>query len=362
MPAPVHAVILAGGSGTRFWPASRRRRPKQLLPLAGNADEPLIGATVRRLAPLIPAERVWVATSAPLVDATAAALPAVPRAHILAEPIGRNTAPCIGWASATIARAEPEAVIAVLPADHYIAREDAFRDVLGRALGAAEAGWLTTIGIVPTRPETGYGYIELGDPVSEGVRAVARFVEKPDRARAEAFVAGGKHLWNAGMFFYRASVMREAITRHLPALAAGLDRLDAAAAEGREGELLGQLFPAFPSISIDHGIMEKAERIAVVPGDFGWNDVGSWEVAWEMAARDARDNALPEGTVALDARGNLVCDWAQAAGGRRWALVGVNDLVIVQTDDAVLVVPRSRVQEVRAVVEALEKRGETDKV
>src|SRR5579872_6752819 len=209
-----HAVILAGGSGTRFWPASRRHLPKQLLPLAGATDEPLIAATVRRIGPLVPPERVWIATSASLVDATSAALPHVPRQQFLAEPVGRNTAPCIGWASATIARKDPDALVAVMPADHYIPDEKGFLEVVARALDAAQDGWLTTVGIVPTRPETGYGYIEVGEDLGRGARKALRFVEKPDRARAEAFVAGGRHLWNAGMFFFRTGVMRDAIAAH----------------------------------------------------------------------------------------------------------------------------------------------------
>ena len=332
------------------------------MPLAGRANEPLIAATVRRLAPLVSPEDVWVATGADLVGATAAALPSVPRSHFLAEPVARNTAPCIGWASATIARTDPDAVVAVLPADHFIGDEVAFREVVARAIDVAKDGWLTTVGIVPTRPDTGYGYIEVGERIAEGVLAVARFVEKPSPTVAESFVAGGRHLWNAGMFFFRASVMRDAITKHLPVLAAGLDRIDAAAASGDEPIALAEVFPTLPSISIDHAVMEKAEHIAVVPGSFGWNDVGSWEVTWEMAAHDAQGNAFPSGTVAIDATGNLVRDLTRGAAGKRWALIGVHDLVVVETDDAVLVVPRSRVQEVRAVVAALEKRGEVEKL
>ena len=360
----VHAVILAGGSGTRFWPASRRHTPKQLLPLAGNADEPLIAATVRRIEPLVPADRVWISTGTSLVQATLAALPRVAPSHVIAEPVARNTAPCIGWASATIARSDPDAIIAVLPADHFIGDEPAFRDALATAIRAAEEGWIATIGIVPTRPETGYGYIEVGSPVAEGVCKVTRFVEKPTRERAEALVADGRYLWNGGMFFFRASVMKAAIAEHLPALAAGLDRIDEAAARGDEARVLGEVFPTLPSISIDHGVMEKAKRIAVVPGDFGWNDVGSWQVTWEMSEKDAAGNSLPSGTVAVDARDNLVRDLTSGArkAPKRWALVGVNDLVVVETDDAVLIVPRNRAQDVRAVVDALAKRGETDRI
>ncbi len=318
----IHAVVLAGGSGTRFWPASRRNVPKQLLPLGGGADESLIAATVRRIAPLVPVDHVWIATGSHLLDATAKALPEVPRSHLLAEPAARNTAPCIGLAAATIARADPEALIAVLPADHFIADEPGFLRALDRALDAAEAGWLATIGIVPTRPETGYGYIELGEPFAEWTHAVARFVEKPDRERAKSFMDGGRHLWNAGMFFFRASVIRDAIARYLPALGAGLDRIDVAARAGDEARAISEIFPTFPSISIDFGIMEKAERIAVVSGDFGWNDVGSWESTWEMSDRDARGTPFPRApSRSTRATTSFVISRppVRQSGGRSWA-------------------------------------------
>ncbi len=360
----VHAVILAGGSGTRFWPASRRHTPKQLLPLAGRSDEPLIAATVRRIEPLVPADRVWISTGTSLVDATLAALPRVMPSHVIAEPVARNTAPCIGWASATIARTDPDAIVVVLPADHFIGNEPAFREALDTAIRAAEEGYIATIGIVPTRPETGYGYIERGTTLSPGVHQVTQFVEKPTRERAEKLLAAGNYLWNGGMFFFRASVMKAAIAEHLPALAAGLDAIDQAAARGDEARVLGEVFPTLPSISIDHGIMEKAKRIAVVPGDFGWNDVGSWQTTWEMSEKDAAGNALPPGSVTVDAHGNLVRDLTTAAHTtpKRWALIGVSDLVVVETDDAVLIVPRERAQDVRAVVDALAKRGETNRI
>jgi mannose-1-phosphate guanylyltransferase len=253
----------------------------------------------------------------------------------------------------------------VLPSDHFITDEEGFRAVLAKALAGARAGYMTTIGVVPTRPETGYGYIEVGAAVKEiaGISEVARFVEKPDRARAEGYVAGGKHLWNAGMFFFRAKDMTDAIRACLPELADGLARIDAAATRGDEARELAATFPGLPSISIDHGVMEKAKRLAVVPGSFGWNDVGSWESAWELAPKDAAGNALPAGSIAIEAKGNLVrdltSDGAPAEKGKRvYALVGVSDLVVVETDDAVLVMPRERAQDVKAVVTELKKRGD----
>jgi mannose-1-phosphate guanylyltransferase len=355
----VYAVIMAGGAGTRFWPASRALRPKQLLPLGGG-DEPLLSATVRRLAPLVTEDRVLVVTGEHLAEATARAVPNVPRTQILCEPTPRNTAPCIAWANATIARLDPDALVAVLPSDHFIKDESAFRGVLEKALATAARGKVTTVGIVPTRPETGYGYIEIGEALGDGASKVARFVEKPDRERAEAFVAGKRHLWNAGMFFFRARAMQALVERHLPELAAGVKAMGEAAGKADETEVLRAVFPTLPSISIDHGVMEKAEDLAVVPGDFGWNDVGSWLSAWELAERDASGNALPEDAVALEATNNLV----RSLGSTKKviALVGVSDLVVVDTDDALLVMPRDRAQDVKQVVEALKAKGRTDRL
>jgi mannose-1-phosphate guanylyltransferase len=295
-----------------------------------------------------------VATGTHLVEATSRELPAVPRSQILAEPAARNTAPCIGWATAIIAARDPEAVVAVVPSDHFIFDEESFRATFRAAIAGAEAGFLTTIGIVPTRPETGYGYIEVGAEQARGRFAVARFVEKPERAHAEAFVSGGKHLWNAGMFFFRSRTMLEAIEAHQPALAAGLRAI-------AQGAPVADVFPTLPAISIDHGVMQPASttkrNLAVVPGEFGWNDIGSWASAWELAPKDSNGNALTDGSVAVDASGNLVCDLTGKK--RTYALVGVRDLVIVETEDAVLVVPRARAQEVRDVVEELKARGES---
>jgi mannose-1-phosphate guanylyltransferase len=358
--AKVYAVIMAGGAGTRFWPASRALKPKQLLPLAGASEETLLASTVRRLAPLVTEDHVVVVTGEHLAEATAKAVPGVPRSQILCEPAPRNTAPCIAWATATIARLDPEALVVVLPSDHFIANEEEFRRVLDRALQTAASGRVTTVGIVPTRPETGYGYIEVGDAIEgqAGAKSIVRFVEKPDRARAETFLAGGRHVWNAGMFFFRAKDMAALVEQHLPALAAGVAKIDDAARAGKESDVLKAVFPTLPSISIDHGVMEKAAGLAVVPGEFGWNDVGSWQSAWELGARDAAGNALSAGALAIDAKNNLV---RTLGGGKKVvALVGVNDLVVVETEDAILVIPRERAQDVRLIVEALKASGRTE--
>jgi len=356
----LYAVILAGGAGTRFWPASRTHRPKQLLPLAGASDEALLAATVRRILPICPKERIFIATGRHLVDASRQALPELPAENFLAEPLARNTAPCIGWAAATLRRRDPDATLMVLPSDHFVRDEEGFRRALLRAVSAAEAGFIATIGIAPTRAETGYGYIERGERLDEEVYDVVRFIEKPDRARAEQYVATGKHFWNGGMFFFRASRMLEAIDAHLPALAGELRHLDEEAARGNEAAVLEASFARMPSISIDHGVMEKVDRIAVAPGDFGWSDVGSWHSAWELLPKDAKGNAVSEADVLIDAEGNLVADLGSQGAKPVVALVGVRDLVVVRTDDALLVLPRERAQDVRQVIEELKARGRTD--
>lgn len=361
----VHALILAGGAGTRFWPASRSARPKQLLPLLGG--DPLLLETVRRVLPICGGwERVMIASGRHLAAPTAALLPQLPAENLLIEPVPRNTAPCIGWAAARVARRDPEAIVMVLPSDHHIGAVERFREALGIAIASAAGGVITTIGIRPTHPETGYGYIEIdpGAPMSGGALVGRRFVEKPDRARAQEFLAGGHHLWNGGMFFFRAGDMLAEIRAHLPALAEGLEAFDRAALGGADAEAAAveQIFPTLPAISVDHGVMEHLARLAVVPGDFGWSDIGSWQSAWELAEKDAHGNAAPAGTVLVGARENLVVDLrASEKSGlkkRVIALVGVEELVVVETDDALLVVPRSRSQDVKEVVEQLKKRGD----
>jgi mannose-1-phosphate guanylyltransferase len=355
MAGAIYAVVLAGGSGTRFWPASRKARPKQLMALAPGSSEALIAATVRRLAPVVtdPAQ-ILIATSEPLLEATRAALPTLPEASFLGEPMARNTAPCIAWATQLIAERDPAAIVVVVPSDHHIVDEGAFARALVTAIESARTGVITTIGVEPTRPETGYGYIEVAEPLGPSLHRVARFVEKPSREIAAQYLASGSFLWNAGYFIFRADVMLAAIAKALPPLARALERLDGSP------EAVRAMFALAPAVSIDVGVMEKTTPLHVVPAKMGWSDLGSWGAAWELSPKDAHDNAAEPGTVAIDARGNLV----RAVGERRRlvALVGVEDLCIIETDDALLIMPRERAQDVREVVATLEAAGRTDLV
>lgn len=359
----VYSIVLAGGSGTRFWPASRRALPKQLLALGKSTESSLIAETVRRVEPLCPPEQVVVATSTRLLDATRRALPWLPSSAFLGEPVARNTAPCIAWATAVIARRDPEAIVMVLPSDHHIGDPEQFRRILTRAIDSAKSA-ITTVGIEPTRPDTGYGYIEQGAQVSDGVYEVARFVEKPNREKAEEYLRGGRHLWNSGMFFFRAAELLANVQRFAPAIWECIQRIESAAKRGAqaEAEETEAAFAAMPSISIDYAVMEKASPLRVVPGSFGWSDLGSWESAWELAEKDANGNSLSEHAVFVDAHNNLVVDHSSRARDKVVALVGVENLCVVQTEDALLVIPRERSQDVRSIVEALEKAKRHDKL
>ncbi|HEX6243731.1 MAG TPA: mannose-1-phosphate guanylyltransferase [Polyangiales bacterium] len=351
--AGTYAVIMAGGSGTRFWPLSRAARPKQLLPLSGQVS--LLRATRDRIANLVSPAETLVVTSEALAPAIRAELPELPAENVLAEPVGRNTAPCVGWAASVVARRHPEAVLAVLPADHHIGEPALFERVLQRAIEAASQGDMVTVGIRPTRAETGYGYVELGEELAPGVQRARRFVEKPDELRARQFLASGRFLWNSGMFFFRADELLTMVRTHLPGLGDALRQYDEAAARGEEAALVKQTYAGLPDISIDHGVMEKAARVAVVPGDFGWSDVGSWTSAWELAPHDENENALFGEVVAVETRGSYV----RAPAGKTVAVVGLDDIVVVDTPDALLVMPRSRAQDVRAVVNALKAQKRT---
>jgi mannose-1-phosphate guanylyltransferase len=348
----MQALILAGGSGTRFWPLSRKARPKQLLALEG--ERTLLRDTLERLAPAIGPESVWVCTTEALAEEIRRDLPEVPSGQILSEPQGRNTAPAIAWAVRSMPEEARRGVVAVLPADHRMGDPAAFRDALERAARVVEReDRVMTLGVVPRWAETGYGYLELepgaGGDDDSGVRRVRRFVEKPSAENAERFLASGNYLWNAGIFLFRGSTLLDIVARLQPDLARGLEEI--AAAPDRLRELYGCL----PADSIDYAIMEKLDGIATIPLDCGWSDLGSWEALDELLPRDAQGNAGRGDTLAVEARGNLLF-----ADQGTIAVLGVEDLVVVRTGDAVLVMPKSRSQEVRKLISELAARDRKD--
>ncbi len=350
----IWAVLMAGGRGTRFWPASRHSRPKQLLSILGGS--PLVRQTLERLLPMIPAERILVVTGEDLGPAVRALLPEIPPENLLLEPEGRNTGPCIGWAALHLAKRDANAVMAVLPSDHLIANPEGFRRVLAAAADWASRGeHLVTLSIRPDRPETGFGYIEAGGQCGEasGLAAlrVLRFREKPDLATAERFLAMGTFFWNSGIFVWKTSTLLDSLSRYLPEVLQGLERMDEARKKG-DAAAARQAFLDLPSISIDYGVLERAREVYTFLGDFGWNDVGSWASVYELSPKDSLGNASSGETITLDARGCLV-----DAPGKLVALVGVQDLVVVDGGDALLVCRRDDSQRIREVVEALKKTG-----
>lgn len=332
------AVVLAGGVGSRFWPLSTPQRPKQLLPLVD--DAPLLANTLRRLRPLVPPERTLVLTNASLVDAIAALAPELPAANLIAEPKPAGTAAALAWAAAEVERRDgSDSVMVCVHADWSIGDEATFRDTLGRAAEVAErAHALVTVGVVPTRPDTGFGYIQPGAPDEAGTRRVARFVEKPDRATAESMVRDG-HLWNSGIFVWRAGDFLGEVRRHTPEVAPAL------AAAGGD---IGRFFAAVRSVSVDVGVLERSERVLVLPGDFGWDDVGTWAALRRVRPADECGNATSGAVHALQATGNVV-----HAEGTAVVLYGVSDLVVVTRDGLTLVTTVDRAADLKTLVDSL---------
>jgi mannose-1-phosphate guanylyltransferase len=356
----LHAVIMAGGSGTRFWPASRSDRPKQLLALA--SERPLLRVTVDRVLPLVSADRIWVVTNAATASATRTLLEDLPPDHILAEPTGRDTAACAAFAARTLLHRDPDAHCLVFPADHVIPDEDRFRSAMAAgAAMVAERGGLLTFGIEPTRPETGFGYLDVGDEIRRldgwRIHELERFFEKPDLAAAESYLAAGGYLWNSGMFAWRATDLLAEVHRQLPLLFDGIAVIGDALGTSDEAGVLNEVYPHLPRTSVDFGIMEQARQCWCLPVDFAWSDVGSWPALAEVLTPDRDGNVTRGRTVELDATGNvLVGDEVLVAA------VGVRDLVIVATRDAVLVVPKDDAQRVKDVVDTVRTRGWEDLV
>jgi mannose-1-phosphate guanylyltransferase len=345
-----YGLILAGGRGTRFWPRSRKRSAKQVLDVAG--ERSLIQATVARLAPVIPPQRMWILTNEYLRRTIIRQLPEVPQNQVLAEPLQRNTAPAIGLAAHILRSLDPDAVMGVFPSDHVVGKPAAYRAVLKAALKAAAAGNLMVVGIQPRWPETGYGYIEFPRGTKPGAEAlpVRRFHEKPELPNARRYLAAGNFYWNSGMFFWRADVLLDQLRRHLPKTASVLASLPRFGSR-RFATALKQAFPLCENISIDYAVLEKAAHVSgVAARDFGWNDVGSWNAVYELLPRDACGNVTASSSICLDAHNNFV-----DARGKVVALLGVRDLIVVDTPDALLVAARDDAQRVGEVVKALEK-------
>ena len=350
----VYVVIMAGGSGTRFWPLSRRKTPKQLLNLFGGAT--LLEQAVERVKGIVPRERIYIFTNSMVRRQIVRLLPGIPERQIVAEPAQRNTAPTIGLAANEILRRDPEGIMAILPADHVIRKPGAFRNALKAGCRwAAEEGRSVVLGIQPVRPETGYGYIRLGriekKAGGEKIFRVESFTEKPALAVARKYVASKRYLWNAGMFVWRASMLHDNFRKYQPTMAAGLERI--AVAGGIDNErAMKRLFPELEKISIDYALMEKIENVFAVAADIGWSDVGSWAVAYDLGAKDRDGNVRPENSLCIDSRGNMLL------GERKYLVtIGVENLVIVETGDALLVCAREQSQKVGKAVQELERRG-----
>ncbi|HUD64540.1 MAG TPA: mannose-1-phosphate guanylyltransferase [Candidatus Sulfotelmatobacter sp.] len=352
-------VILAGGRGTRFWPMSRKKRAKQLLALDGK--QTMIQQTVQRLLPLAPAKKFWIITNEDLRPAITKQLPKLPKNQVLAEPVGRNTAPAIGLAAFLLLRHDPHAVIGMFPSDHVIADELQYRETLERGIDLAAAGDnIVVLGIRPNRAETGYGYIEAGRSFQGEALRVRRFIEKPDANRAAEFVAAGNYFWNSGMFLWSARTLADALREHLPKTAAVLEEI-ASAGTQKFAATFRRLYPKCENISVDYAVLEprsakgeQAGNIFCLPADFGWNDLGSWTALHEhhMAKSNPPEGNLVAGSgmFLLNARGNYV-----HAPGKFVAAVGVSDLVVVETEDALLITTRKHAQDVGKIVKYLDE-------
>jgi len=353
----VYAVIMAGGVGSRFWPRSRERSPKQLMGIAG--DRTMIQSTVDRLEGFVDPKNVFVVTNKLQKAAIVKQLPNVPSENVLVEPIGRNTAPCIGLAAMFVRRLDPNGVMVVLPADHLIADEKEFRRVLGVAVDLAKRqASLTTIGIQPTHPETGYGYIQFieeeagrNGSLPAGVFKVKTFAEKPNLQTAQKFVESGDFLWNSGMFIWRADVILGEIKKSIPELYDTLMEIEPSMGTSLLEQSLEHAYGVIRGISIDYGVMEKATGVLVIRGDFGWSDVGSWDEVYRLSQKDEHGNFARGKVITLDTKGSYI-----HSDDKLVATVGLDDIIIINTSDAILVCKRGSTQDVKEIVDHLRRK------
>jgi len=353
----LYAIVMAGGSGTRFWPKSRRNSPKQLLRLHGDAS--MLQQTVARVAPLVPPERVYVITGADQAEAVRAQLPEVPADQVVAEPCPRDTAPCVGLAAEIVARRDPDGTMIVMPADHVIEPQETFLKTVRAAVGVIDddPSAFVTFGIRPTRAETGYGYIErgesLGAPGGIALNRVAQFREKPDRATAEAFLADGRFAWNSGIFLWRARAILDALAAHKPDLAAALDRVGKSLGTPEAGAVLAREFPSMEKVPIDKAVMERAGNVRVLEVVYDWNDVGDWRALTALVPADAAGNTVQGPVYAVDTRDSIIV----ADGGGLIATLGVEGLVVVQSGGATLIARKDQLDKLKSLVEGLGPAG-----
>jgi mannose-1-phosphate guanylyltransferase len=350
----MYIIIMAGGSGTRFWPRSRQRYPKQLLPILGEST--LIQETVRRIEPLAAQDQIYIVSTNPQIDAIREQLPQIQPQNIIIEPRGKNTAPCIGLAAIHIRRRDPDAIMVVLPSDHHISNETEFRKIISDAGEIArQYDSLVTIGIHPTYPSTGYGYIQVNSPLTTNEKFTAyhvkTFAEKPDQQTAERFISSGDFLWNSGMFIWKVSAILREIETELPELYDGLIEIEKYLGTKSEHDVINKIYCQIKNISIDYGVMENASNVVVIKGNFGWSDVGTWDEVYKILKKDSSDNVVIGEHVLKSARGCLI-----DSPDKLVAIVGLDNVVVVETADAVLVCHRDAAQQVKDVVDQLQKR------
>lgn len=356
----LHAIIMAGGSGTRFWPKSRRKAPKQLLRLFG--DSTMLQQTAGRIAPLVPPERLYVITGADQAASVREQLPDVPAGNVVAEPCPRDTAACVGLAAAIVARIDPDATMIVMPADHVIRPESVFLKTVAAAIEQIDADptAFVTFGIKPTRPEVGYGYIEQGEELGRphGIRLhkVVRFREKPDRATAEQFLATGRFSWNSGIFLWKARAVLDALREYRPAIANGIDAIARDLGTPREAETIDRIFPTIEKAPIDKAVMEYYPNVRVLEVTYDWNDVGDWRSLAELLEIDPAGNTAQGPALLVESKGTVVVN----DDGRLIAALGVEDLVIVQSGGATLVARRDQLDRLKGLVEGLGEAGYED--
>lgn len=349
-----YGVIMAGGGGTRFWPLSRHEVPKQLLNLSGK--EKMINETIDRVATIASKEDIFVVTNVDQVPGMKEATEGrLKEDHILSEPSARNTAACIGYAALEIVKKYGDGIMCIFPSDHFIKDEEAFTKILKEAISVAEKGSLVTLGITPTFPSTGYGYIKFDKGEMTLDKKVVEFKEKPDEETARAYVESGEYSWNSGMFVWQASVILDEFKKLLPDVYSCLEKIGDALGTTEEEAVINKIYPTIPSISIDYGIMEKSDKVRVISAEMGWNDVGSWDNLGVLYNEDSNGNITAGDFLGIDTKNCITY-----SGKRLISTIGVEDLIIVETDDAIMVIDKNRAQDVKKIVDELKKQGRSE--